>query len=76
MDEWVVHRPHHNRLRRIVRETGEGQAERCRLLAPWARIDDGPRRRRRLDAILHDREYRAEIAFGRKPNHGIEKALS
>ena len=76
MDEWVVYRPHQNRLRRIVREAGQRQAKRRCLLAPRVRVDDDPGGGGHLDPPWHDGQYRTQITFGREPNHGIQKALS
>jgi len=75
MDEWMVDRPHDNRLCGVVRERGERKPKRRRLLAPRPRIDDGTRRRGHFDPSLHDGQNRTEITFGGDPNHGIEKAL-
>jgi hypothetical protein len=52
MDEWVVDRPHHNRLCGIVRESGESKPKRRRLLAPRAWIYDGARGRWDVDAAV------------------------
>ena len=76
MDEWMVHRPHHNRLRGVVGQPNKGEAQGSGLLASRVRIEDGPRGGWHGDPRLNHREDGAQVPFGRDPNDRVEKALA
>ena len=72
----MVDRPHDNRLRGVVCESGERKPKRGRLLAPRPWIQDRARGRGNVDAALDHRQHGAQITFGCDPNHRVEKALA
>ena len=76
MDEWVVDRPHQNRLRGVVGQPSEGKAQRSGLFTSRVRIDDGPRGGGHVDPPLDHGEDGAQVPFGRDPNYRVDKALA
>jgi hypothetical protein len=76
MDEWMVDRPHDNRFRGVVCESGESKPKRSRLLAARAWIHDCARGGGHIGAPLDYGQDRAQITFGRDPNNCVEKPLA